>query len=30
MLGWAYLDGDSNMRFAQSESAFSNGDITVE
>ncbi|KAI8410936.1 hypothetical protein FOFC_07530 [Fusarium oxysporum] len=29
-LGWAYLDGDPNMRFAQSESAFSNGDITVE
>ncbi|RKK65555.1 hypothetical protein BFJ69_g16180 [Fusarium oxysporum] len=29
-LGWAYIDGDPNMRFAQSESAFSNGDITEE
>lgn len=29
-LEWAYIDGDPNMRFAQSESAFSNGDITVE
>ncbi|TXB98032.1 hypothetical protein FocTR4_00017180 [Fusarium oxysporum f. sp. cubense] len=27
---WAYIDGDPNMRFAQSESAFWNGDITVE
>jgi hypothetical protein len=29
-LEWAYIDGDPNMRFAQSESAFSNGDITLE
>jgi hypothetical protein len=29
-LGWAYIDGDPPMRFAQSGSAFSNGDTTVE
>jgi hypothetical protein len=29
-LEWAYIDGDPNMRFVESESAFSNGDITVE
>jgi hypothetical protein len=28
--GWAYLDGDANMRFAQSASLLSNGDITDE
>ncbi|SCN65718.1 uncharacterized protein FFNC_00034 [Fusarium fujikuroi] len=29
-LEWSYIEGDPNMRFAQSDSAFSNGDITLE
>ncbi|PNP61529.1 hypothetical protein FNYG_13746 [Fusarium nygamai] len=29
-LEWSYIEGDPNMRFAQSDSVFSNGDITLE
>lgn len=29
-LDWAYIEGDPDIRFAQSETAFSNGEITLE